>query len=273
MKQGSIIPNSTLTSPKTISDLPTRNYVDNNFNDPSILKNTDHVDFKAKSLDNVGWIKVNKMPAVEEHLTPKLYVDNAIHNIISFVDGLNEINRNRRDLSSVFNDQDNEFDNKKVTNLDSVTVNRNPSLDIESANKKYIVDELDKNTVPRFHQTLQNYLKVSVGDDIYNLTKYDRVQITDTTIIRYPNTGGYLLQNWIMKCKDKNNNGKIQHFIKSTKSNSLTGYSGAESLPPVDTSFMYNETSSNNHGKNVFISFEGTDIIQISNITFYYNRF
>ena len=36
---------------------------------------------------------------------------------------------------------------------------------------------------------------------------------------------------------------------------------------------MYIETSSNNNGDNVFCSFERTDIIQISNITFYYNRF
>ena len=39
----------------------------------------------------------------------------------SYVDSLHESNRNRRDLSSVFNDQDNEFDNNKLTNLDSVT--------------------------------------------------------------------------------------------------------------------------------------------------------
>ena len=36
---------------------------------------------------------------------------------------------------------------------------------------------------------------------------------------------------------------------------------------------MYIETSSNIHGNNVFVSFERTDIIQSSNITFYYNRF
>ena len=63
------------------------------------------------------------MPAVE-HLTPKLYVDRAIHDIISYIGELHEINRNRRDLSSVFNDQDNEFDNNKLTNLDSVTVKK-----------------------------------------------------------------------------------------------------------------------------------------------------
>ena len=36
---------------------------------------------------------------------------------------------------------------------------------------------------------------------------------------------------------------------------------------------MYIETSYNNHGKTVFLSFERTDVIQTSNITLYYNRF
>ena len=35
---------------------------------------------------------------------------------------------------------------------------------------------------------------------------------------------------------------------------------------------MYIETSSNNHGKNVFVSFEGIEVIQVSNITLYFNR-
>ena len=36
---------------------------------------------------------------------------------------------------------------------------------------------------------------------------------------------------------------------------------------------MYIEKSSNNHGNNVFVSWERIDIIKITNITFYYNRF
>ena len=36
---------------------------------------------------------------------------------------------------------------------------------------------------------------------------------------------------------------------------------------------MYIETSSNNKGNNAFVSIERTDIIQITNITFCYNRF
>ena len=95
--------------------------------------------------------------------------------IKEYVDRLHESSRNRRDLSSVFNDQDNEFDNNKLTNLDSVTVNRNSNLDNELANKKYIDDSIGEGTIVRFSQTLQNHLKVSVGNDTYNLTKYDRI--------------------------------------------------------------------------------------------------
>ena len=70
-----------------------------------------------------------------------------------------------------------------------------------------------------------------------------------------------------------NNSGKIQNFIRSTKTNSPTGNSGATNLPPIGDSFMYIETISNNQGDNVYCSFERTDIIHICKITFYYNRF
>ena len=84
------------------------------------------------------------------------------------------------------------------------------------------------------------------------------------------NTGGDLLPYWKIICNDKNNNGKIQNFIKSTKTNSPTGNSGATSVPPIGDAFMFFETSSNNSGSNiVFVSWERTDIIQITNITFY----
>ena len=76
-----------------------------------------------------------------------------------------------------------------------------------------------------------------------------------------------------MVCNDKNNSGKIQNFIKSTKTNTPTADSGATSLPPIGSAFLYVEISSNSNGENVFVSWERSDIIQITNITFYYNRF
>ena len=71
----------------------------------------------------------------------------------------------------VKNNQDNDFNDDKLKNVDSITVNRNPTSINEVSNKNYIDDELDKNTIVRFNQTLENYLKVSVGNDTYNLTK------------------------------------------------------------------------------------------------------
>ena len=192
----------------------------------------------------------------------------------SYVDSLHEINRDRRDLSSVFNDQDSEFDNNKLTNLDSITVNRNPNLDNELSNKNHVDDSIGEGTLLRFNQTLEIYLKVSVGNDTYNLTKYNKIQIIDMTEINYPNIGSNLLQKWNIKCNNKNNQSRISDFMKSTKTISPTGHSGATSLPPIGNSFMYIETSSNNHGhERVFVSWERTDIIQISIITFFYNRF
>ena len=50
-----------------------------------VKKNTAHVDFNEKNLDNVRFDKVNSMPAVEEHLTARNYVDNAIFFCIRIV--------------------------------------------------------------------------------------------------------------------------------------------------------------------------------------------
>ena len=65
----------------------------------------------------------------------------------------------------MFNDQDNEFDNNKLTNLDSVTIIINPNLDNELSNKNCVDDAVEKITILRFNQTLENFLKVSVGND------------------------------------------------------------------------------------------------------------
>ena len=114
---------------------------------------------------------------------------------------------------------------------------------------KNIDDELNKNTILRFNRTLQNYIIVTIGNTDYDLTKYDRIQIRDTTNIKYFNNGGYLSQQWNMKCSDQNVAGKRQNFVKSTKINSPTGNSGAATLPPIGDSFMWIETSANNFVK------------------------
>ena len=59
-----------------------KSYVDSGLNDPSIKRNTTHVDFNHENLDKVRFVTVNGLPAVREHLTPKFYDDEAIsHNV------------------------------------------------------------------------------------------------------------------------------------------------------------------------------------------------
>ena len=183
------------------------------------------------------------------------------------------IDFNDESIDIVKNNQDNDPNDIKLTNLDSITVNGNPISDNELSNKKYIDCEINKNTIVRFNQTLSNCLKVSVGNDVYNLAKYGKLKIIDSTIIKSPNTASYLLQNWNTKSNDRNYADKIQNFIRLTKTNSPSSNSGATSLPPIGDSFLYIETSSNKHGPNVFVSWEGTDIFQITKITSYHNRF
>ena len=155
-----------------------------------------------------------------------------------------------------------------------MTNKNNPTADNHVSNKKYIDDELDKNTILRFNQTLENYLKVSIGDDIYNSAKFDIMNITDITEIKNPNTGQSLQQKWKLKCLNKSYNAKINTILKSTTSTSPTAESGATSIPPIGWSLMYVESSGKNHGANhIMVSLERTDIIHITNIKFYLNRF
>ena len=147
-------------------------------------------------------------------------------------------------------------------------VNRNPTLDNDLPNKNYFDDSVEDGTILRFNQTLENYLKITVGNDTYNLTIYNKIQFTDTTIIKMGNYGGDSLPSWRMFCNDINNNGKTTVFFGPQKTSSPTGDSWAASSPPIGSAFMYIKTSGGNHGNIIFISFEKTDLIQITNITF-----
>ena len=254
--------------PQIDSHLTAKFYVDNAIDETPLIRNNKYNDFGNYKLTNINSITLNKKAENDNEVITKAYVDQ-FHQ---------ENERSRREVGLDFydesndlvkNNQDKDLNDKKLTNLDSKTINRNPTSDNEVSNKKYIDNELDKNTILRFNQTLENYLKGSIGNDTYNLTKNDKIQLNDVTEIRYPNIGITLFPKWKIKNLNKINEAKLGNFLKSTITNSPTGYSGATTLPPIGNAFMYIETSSNNHGnEKVFVSWERTDIIQITNLTF-----
>ena len=186
-EQNFILLNSISTTPKTMIEVPTKNYVDNLFIDPSIMKNNAHIDLKDRKITNARFIQVDQLPQIDSHLTAKLYVDHLVDesslvrnnqdnnfgnsnltNIYSitlnkqakndnevitkaYVDQFHQENDwSRRGLGVDFydesndlvkNNQDNNPNNKNLTNLDSITINRDPVSDNEVSNKKYIDDD------------------------------------------------------------------------------------------------------------------------------------
>ena len=166
--------NEHLKDPISIREAASKIYVESLFNGPSIIKNIAHVEFIGENLDNVQFIKISSMPAFGEHLRDEHYFDQAISNSVdeqtllgldpneklklveqdstilnssltspktiieipikAYVEYLTENNRNRRVSSTVYDDQDNEFDIIKLTNLYKISVFRNPTSDNELAN-------------------------------------------------------------------------------------------------------------------------------------------
>ena len=173
------------SDPISIREATSKNYVDNLFNDPSIIKNNAHIDLNDINITNARFIQVNQRPQIDSHLTAKLYVDNAIDesslvrknqdddfgnynltNINSITLNTQAVNDNEvitktyvdqchqekersrgdtglsfsnEEVEIVENNKDNDFNDKMLTNLDSVTVNRNPTLDNDSSYKNTLM--------------------------------------------------------------------------------------------------------------------------------------
>ena len=113
-----------LPDPISIREAASKNYVDNLFNNASIVKNTADIDLNDRNITNARFITVNQWPQIDSHLTPKLYVDNAIV-----------------EESLVRNNQDNDFNNNNLTNINSITLNTQAVNDNQVITKAY-VDQL-----------------------------------------------------------------------------------------------------------------------------------
>ena len=130
-----------LPDPLSIREACSKNYVDNLFNNPSILKNTDHIDLNDRKITNARFIQVNQWPQIDSHLTAKLYVDTEI------------------DQSSlVRNNQDNDFNKNNLTKINSITLNKQAENDNEVITKAY---------VDQFHQENERSRR-DLGIDFYD---------------------------------------------------------------------------------------------------------
>ena len=134
------------------------------------MKNTDHIDFKDHNLTNVRFVQVNSYPVINSHLTCKEYVDNNINWAVDNSsllrldpnENLDIPNQDYITLNSAFtspktilnipisnqhlvrNNQDNDFNNYKLSNILSISVNNQPIEDNDLVTKFY-VDSLHEN--------------------------------------------------------------------------------------------------------------------------------
>ena len=83
--------------PLSIREVCSKKSVDYNFKKD--------IDFNEVELKKITFVEVNYQPAINEHLTTKKYVDNAID-----------------EISIVRNNQDEDFKNQKLTDINSMTL-------------------------------------------------------------------------------------------------------------------------------------------------------
>ena len=84
------------------------------------MKNTAHIDLNDRNITNARFIQVNQWPQIDSHLTPKLYVDNAVD-----------------ESSLVRNIQDSDYNNNNLTNINSITLNTQAVNDNQVITKAY----------------------------------------------------------------------------------------------------------------------------------------
>ena len=104
-----------------IGEAASKIYGDILFNDPSVLKNTAHIDLNVRNITNARFCQVNQLPQIDSQLTAKIYVDSAIG-----------------ETSLVRNNQDNDFNDHNLTNINSITLNKQAEIDFEVITKAYV---------------------------------------------------------------------------------------------------------------------------------------
>ena len=115
-----------LPDPISIREAASKNYVENLFNNPSIVKNNAHIDLKDGNKTNARFIQVNQWPQIDSPLTPKLHLDTEIDQ-----------------TTIVRNNQPSDFNNINLTNIHSITLNKQAVNDNEV---------ITKSCVDKFHQ-------------------------------------------------------------------------------------------------------------------------
>ena len=127
--------------PQIDSHLTAELYFDNAIDEISLVRNNQDNDFNISNLTNINSNTLNTQTVKDNQVINKDYVDH-FHQ---------ENERSRQDpglsfydeeVDLVKNNQGKDLNDKKLSNINSVVVNREPTSDNELANKNYVDDSL-----------------------------------------------------------------------------------------------------------------------------------
>ena len=144
-----------IPDPISIREATSKIFVDNLFNDPSIIRNNAHIDLNDRNITNARFIQVNQLHQIDSHLTAKIYVDNLVD-----------------ESSLVQKNQDNDFGNYSLTNINSITLNEQAENDNEIITKAYVDQFHQENERSRrvveldFYDESTNLVKNNQGNDL-----------------------------------------------------------------------------------------------------------
>ena len=110
----------------SIREAPSKNYVEDKFNDPSIIASSAYIILNDENTTNTRFLQVNQLPQIFSQSTAKLYVDTSID-----------------ETSLVTNIKENDFIIYILTNKNSMTLNT------QAFNDNYVVT---KSYVDQFHR-------------------------------------------------------------------------------------------------------------------------
>ena len=141
---------------------------------------------------NLRNIKIIREPVKETDIVNKEYA-------VNFIDEAEHL-KILDDNTIVRNDQNNDFKNNTIINVNKIQINNEEFDDKDVVNKKYINDlnlikYIDKN---------DDYIKVNILDNNYYLRVFKEDWLLDHTSYIIPNTGDDLLPIWELDSLDSN---------------------------------------------------------------------
>ena len=150
--------------------LTPNNFVDKAKNENSLVTKNQDNDLNKYNLSNINSIilktkAVNENQVITKSLVDQFYQENEQKKPKFGCHFSNESN------DFVKNNQDNDFIDKKLINVNGITVYRTLNSHNKLTRKIYVDDRIGVDNILRFNQRLENHLKVSFRNDVFNLNK------------------------------------------------------------------------------------------------------